>query len=54
MRYDYKEFSIERLFEPGHGISNNKYVLPAEPQTNLCIHAVWSEPLLVAWIFYGC
>ena len=30
------------------------YVLPANAQTSLHIHAVWSEPLLVAWIFYDC
>ena len=28
------------------------YVRPAKAQTSLCICAVWSEPLLVAWIFY--
>ena len=30
------------------------YVRPAKPQTSLRIRAVWSEPLLVAWIFYDC
>ena len=30
------------------------YVRPTKPQINLHIHAVWSEPLLVAWIFYEC
>ena len=32
------------------------YVRPAKPQISLRIHvrAVWSEPLLVAWIFYEC
>ena len=30
------------------------YVRPAKPQISLCIRAVWSEPLLVAGIFYGC
>ena len=30
------------------------YVRPAKAQTSLCICAVWSEPLLVAWIFYDC
>ena len=29
-----------------------RYVRPAKPQISLRIHAVWSEPLLVAWIFY--
>ena len=28
------------------------YVRPAKAQTSLCIRADWSEPLLVAWIFY--
>ena len=28
------------------------YVRPAKPQLSLRIRAVWSEPLLVAWIFY--
>ena len=30
------------------------YVRPAKAQTSLRIRAVWSEPLLVAWIFYEC
>ena len=30
------------------------YVRPAKPQISLRIGAVWSEPLLVAWIFYEC
>ena len=30
------------------------YVRPAKPQISLRIRAFWSEPLLVAWIFYGC
>ena len=30
------------------------YVRPAKPQISLRICAVWSEPLLVAWIFYEC
>ena len=34
-------------------ISNNVvYVRPAKPQISLRIRAVWSKPLLVAWIFY--
>ena len=32
----------------------NWYVRPAKTQISLRIHAVWSEPLLVAWIFYEC
>ena len=30
------------------------YVRPAKPQISLRIHTVWSEPLLVAWVFYDC
>ena len=30
------------------------FVRPAKPQISLRIRAVWSEPLLVAWIFYDC
>ena len=30
------------------------YVGPAKPQISLRICTVWSEPLLVAWIFYEC
>ena len=30
------------------------YVRPTKPQISLRIRAVWSEPLLVAWIFYDC
>ena len=28
------------------------YVRPAKAQTSLRKRAVWSEPMLVAWIFY--
>ena len=28
------------------------YVRPPKAQTSLCIRAAWSEPLIVAWIFY--
>ena len=30
------------------------FVRPAKPQISLRICAVWSEPLHVAWVFYGC
>ena len=30
------------------------YDRPAKPQISLRIHAVWSELLLVAWVFYDC
>ena len=29
-----------------------RFMQPAKPQISLCIHTVWSEPLLVALIFY--
>ena len=31
-----------------------RYVRPAKPQISLRIRAVWSEPSLVAWVFYDC
>ena len=31
-------------------ISNKCYVRPSKPQISLRIRAVWSEPLLVAWV----
>ena len=30
------------------------YVRPAKAQTNLGLRVVWSEPLLVVWLFYDC
>ena len=30
------------------------YVRPAKPPISLSIGAVWSEPLLAAWVFYDC
>ena len=30
------------------------YVRPAKPQISLRIRAVWSEPLLIAWVFNDC
>ena len=30
------------------------YVRPAKAQTSMRVRSVWSEPLLVAWIFYEC
>ena len=43
-----------KSYEPVHEISNNVDVPPAKPQISLCIRAVLSEPLLVAWVFYDC
>ena len=39
---------------PGMRFPTIWYVRPAKAQTRLRIHAVWSEPLLVAWIFHKC
>ena len=30
------------------------YVRPAKAQTSLRIRTVWSEPLLVTWLFFEC
>ena len=30
------------------------YERPAKPRISLCIRAVWSEPLQVAWVFCDC
>ena len=30
------------------------YLRPAKPQISLLRRAVWSEPLLVTWVFYDC
>ena len=38
----------------GMGFPTMWYVRPVKPQISLRIHAAWSEPLLVAWIFYEC
>ena len=35
-----------------HEISNNVACATSKPQISLRVGAVWSEPLLVAWIFY--
>ena len=30
------------------------YVQPVKAQTSLPIRAVWSDPLLVAWMYWDC
>ena len=40
------------IIEPWH--ETMRCVGSAKPQISLCICTVWSEPLLVAWIFYEC
>ena len=43
------------IFEPLHDISKNVVIVkPGKAQTSLPICTVWSEPLLVAWLFYEC
>ena len=42
------------VFEPVHEISNNVVCATSKPQISLHIRAVWSEPLLVAWVFIDC
>ena len=44
--------SYAYIFEPQHENSNNAFVRPSKTQTSLRIGAVWSEALLVSWIFY--
>ena len=52
--------NTERLEPSGRQLSRDMrfptmwYVRPAKAQTSLRICAVWSKPLLVAWIFYDC
>ena len=50
LTYCYKQNIIEPCIE----FPTMWYVRPAKAQTSLRICAVWSEPLLVAWIFYDC
>ena len=38
-------------YEPVHEISNNVVCATAKPQI---ICTAWSEPLLVAWVYYDC
>ena len=42
------------IFEPWRVISNNPVYATTKAQISLRIRTVWSEPLLVAWIFYEC
>ena len=43
----------QEAFELRHEISNNVVCATSKGQISLRIHAVWSESLVVAWIFYG-
>ena len=45
---------LTNIIEPRHEISNNVLVRPAKAQISLRVRTVWSEPLLVAWVFYDC
>ena len=40
-------------YEPVHEIINN-VVCATSKASDQAAHAVWSEPLLVAWVFYDC
>ena len=46
--------SAEAIWVATWDFSTMWYVGPANAQISLHICAVWSEPLLVAWIFYEC
>ena len=52
MTYGHDWCGLNIKIEPVHEISNNVYVRPAKRLTSLHIRAVWSEPLLVAWVLY--
>ena len=45
---------LKKLIEPVHEISNNVVCVTSKAQISLRMRAVWSEPLLVALIFYDC
>ena len=47
-----KYFMTIYMYEPNMRFPTMCYVRPAKAQTSLRIRAVWSEPLLIAWIFY--
>ena len=46
----------ESLYEMSQcmGFPTMRYVRPAKAEISLHIRAVWSEPLLAAWIFCEC
>ena len=46
--------SGELIMSRGMRFPTTWYVRPAKAQTSLLIRTVWSEPLLVAWVFYDC
>ena len=52
LTFDSKDISL--IYEPQHEISNNVVCATKKSQISLRVRAVWSEPLLVAWIFYDC
>ena len=47
-------WSIRSIYSWAATFPKMWYVRPVKPQFSLCICAVWSEPLQVAWIFYEC
>ena len=48
------EYMILSNLSRGMKFPTIRYVRQTKAQTSLRIGTVWSEPLLVAWIFYGC
>ena len=60
LSWDFRRMKQIHFFSNSWWLSRNMrfptmwYVWPATAQTSLCIRAVWSEPLLVAWMFYDC
>ena len=49
-----KQRFVYTIIEPVHEISNNVVCVTSKPQISLRVRAVWSEPLLVAWVFCDC
>ena len=47
-------YGLQYNMSRGVRFSTMWYVRSANPQISLRIRAVWSEPLLIAWIFYEC
>ena len=42
----------KKTYDPQHVVSNN-VIYATNKASDQPVH-IWSEPLLVAWIFYGC
>ena len=51
------DLNLYTINEPVHEISNNVVCASnkaSDQPARMRIRAVWSEPLLVAWVFYDC